>query len=288
MAAKTVFLHIGLPKTGTTSIQHALRQSGDFLSRNGIHYASAGSDSTLFDDPGHHLLAIYYMKDRWPELKIPFDPRAVDTSWDRLVEEIRDSQYSHVFVSSEWFAFDVYRHEDISDIRAKLADFEVRIVVVTRDIVELLNSLYSQRVRDGYVGTADEYVSLAWPHLDWGGLVQRWIDVFSRENVIVIKYHELSESTFVLDFLTRLKTPIADRESLRPPKFDNRRLPNGVVQALLEVNRSQASQDRKQALVWAIVTLCRDVPFIKGTAQFLSPEVEQRLRQHCREAPLPP
>jgi hypothetical protein len=105
---KRVVLHIGLPKTGSTAVQLSLFNSLEFRQRNSICYPRSGQNS-LFSDNGHHLLAIAYMLDRWEELGLRCGRADVETVWDALLAEINCGGESVYFVSSEWFAFDVYR-----------------------------------------------------------------------------------------------------------------------------------------------------------------------------------
>lgn len=89
---RTIFVHIGTHKTGSTSIQHFLTHHADELAREGISFPAAGR--FLF---GHHHVA-------W---ELGHDPRLQGHTGhvQRLLEELRDGSPDVAIVSSEDFEY---------------------------------------------------------------------------------------------------------------------------------------------------------------------------------------
>lgn len=278
---RTVYLHIGLPKTGTSVIQRTLSASTRFLEDNDLLYPTSVQHS-LFHDSGHHLLAIQLMLERWEELALPIDKVLVEQTWDRLLEELAGSARANVFLSSEWFAFDVHQHEAILAIREKLGDFRVKIIITLRKVHDLVNSLYAQRIRDGYAGTMDEYLLLAWPHLNWSALVERWRSVFGTDDVLIVNYEELRPERFVADFVDTLggwRSSALDGEATNHPS--NTRLPPDFIDVIMRINRHGLRPDIRHDIVNSLVDVIRQRGLTSEPRNYLSPIAEAALSHYC-------
>ena len=59
---KTLHLHVGLPKTGTTSIQEFLKKNHDYFESNGVGVLSVDGEGA------HHLLAQNIIKLDYPDM----------------------------------------------------------------------------------------------------------------------------------------------------------------------------------------------------------------------------
>jgi hypothetical protein len=135
--ARTLYLHLGPAKTGTSAIQHTLSRHDGSV----VLYPKAG----LWGDGSHHNLVLNFFGDYER-------PEMVRQDADRLLEEIarqaRESDRDLV-ISSEILAgrrnlgplVDSLKHAIGSNIR-------VVLVVVLREHLERAASLYNQRVKD--------------------------------------------------------------------------------------------------------------------------------------------
>jgi hypothetical protein len=176
-----VFLHIGLPKTGTTYLQLAL-----------WHNKASLADAGLLLPGRHrrrHLLA---------SLDLRGDPtlvnRAGDVSapWDDLVREAA-TWHGDVLISHEFFgaatASQVQRALD------SFPDAEMHVVVTAREMVGLTMSRWQEYVRHGGDLPIDEYPPSA-PHdpadeWAWGGfdladILDRWGSVVRHDRIHVL------------------------------------------------------------------------------------------------------
>src|SRR4051794_13133871 len=112
--ARLVYLHIGLPKTGTTFLQTAMWHNRSALEEQGIHYPG----SKRMD----HFHASVAIRD-------PSGTRS-DSAWQRIVREL-----------AEWDGTGLISHEFFSMATADqaraavetLAPAEVHVVVTVRD-----------------------------------------------------------------------------------------------------------------------------------------------------------
>ena len=128
---KRIFLHIGTPKTGTTSIQWSLRQSGPQLSAQGYLYPSTGLSSNSHEY-AHHPLA------RAAKGKLP-------ALWRSLLSELRSSTCESAIISSEEMA--VLDATSIAFIRDILGDFEIFLVVYIREQLDYIEAMYNQNIK---------------------------------------------------------------------------------------------------------------------------------------------
>ncbi len=179
--ARTVFLHIGLPKTGTTYLQTILWDNRDELRRQGILLPGFGTRQ--------HLWASAVVRgERRLRRRHPDAPR----SWERLVEEVRAWDGTSV-ISHEFFAGAT--EEQAAAAVADLGDAEVHVVVTARDTLSLITARWQEFVKNGATTPVDGYPASeetdprdAW---DWGSMdvadvLRRWGAGLPSERVHVL------------------------------------------------------------------------------------------------------
>lgn len=139
MPEKRLYIHAGMHKTGTTSIQHALGRNVETLKQAGIISPESGlyplvrahhhAVWSLYEHPTHHYDAKH--------------GRFVD-----LIAEIRQSDYDHFVISSEEFF--VCGDAELAKLKAILADDIHPIwIVYIRNPAEWITASWSQRIRLG-------------------------------------------------------------------------------------------------------------------------------------------
>ncbi len=131
---KRVYLHIGLPKTGTTYLQDSLWAQRAELRRRGLLI------------PGRHrrrhLLASFEVREDPSLARRPGD---VTRPWGELVEEILASE-SDALVSHEFFSA-----AGVPQIQRVLDDLpgrEVHVVITARALVEIGLSMWQESVKN--------------------------------------------------------------------------------------------------------------------------------------------
>lgn len=165
---KTITLHIGTHKTGTTALQHYLHHNRLRLADAGWFYPKSGISASHF---GHHDVAWHFSR------KQPFD-------FTNLFLEIDSAQVGNILLSSEEFEF--FKRPD--EIKSRFSAYRVRIVLYLRRQDELLLSEFNQNVKMGlYGGTLNAFSAKLEKHgrFDYHALCDRWAKAFGRDNVIV-------------------------------------------------------------------------------------------------------
>jgi hypothetical protein len=202
----TLFIHIGLPKTGTTALQTALSASQKLLLENRIYYPNA------FFWGGHHDIA------RW--LKHGSDDTLLINFFDEMKSGCLENACEKVVISSEGFYYPIASEIERDkatcslEIRKNLLrlrqvipeDFNVKIVAYLRRQDLALDSNYNQRVKYSHSFTLSprEFLQRTFERFnrDYDFLLDAWAEVFGIGNIIVRVYEkgQLPDGTIV-DFL---------------------------------------------------------------------------------------
>ena len=131
-----VFVHIGLAKTGTTSLQDAFGQQAEALAEQGVLYAGG----TYVQQ----MRAVYDLMGR----SIPGNAvAAVPGSFDKLVAEIQAWSGPTALISHETLA--LARPKQIGRLMAALEPHTVHLVVTVRDFGRVLCSAWQQEIFQG-------------------------------------------------------------------------------------------------------------------------------------------
>lgn len=142
---RCVHLHVGLPKTGTTSIQEILWQNRAEAAESGLLYPG-DAQSAQFD------AAVDVQRRRYAEW---FRPE-MGGAWDRLVARMRDWPGTAV-VSSELFATATSR--EVAAIMADLAFAEVHLVVTVRDLARQIPSAWQENIKTRQTMSFPDYLT---------------------------------------------------------------------------------------------------------------------------------
>jgi hypothetical protein len=125
---KTVYLHIGAPKTGTTAIQNFCRAN---------HAALAERDVWFPVHLRNHHILLYDVIGR---------PDAAPNSFDALLTEFACSRFSRLLISAESFFLRVARM-NAQRLPASLSKFRLVVICYVRRSDEYMTSLYQTNVR---------------------------------------------------------------------------------------------------------------------------------------------
>ncbi|HET6698531.1 MAG TPA: hypothetical protein VFG88_05530, partial [Nocardioidaceae bacterium] len=130
---RTVLVHVGAPKTGTSFVQDVLFQHRDELASRGILYPA-----DRFDE--HFLAALDLMELPWGGL----EKEAVG-AWDRLAEKVR-AWDGTVIVSHEILAT-ASRPQVRRALESFGEDAEVHVVLSARDLVRQIPAEWQENVK---------------------------------------------------------------------------------------------------------------------------------------------
>jgi len=273
-----VLLHIGPPKTGTTSIQATLAACRDVLGEHGVDYPGSRM--------AHHAeaKALRRLSVGWKDDSTqPPDPEV----WARLVRHVR-SRPGRVVVSSEFFC-----DADV-DQRARLVDElgrdRVHVVAAVRNVGALAVSMWQQVLKEGYTISIEEWLernfrrdgSTApngfWERADPGLLTGRWAATVGVDRVTAIALDERDRALVPRSFEKLLGLPdgllverVPDRSNRGLTRTEagllqelnsavkgqltwreyNHLVRDGVVHRVLQVRRPGVGEDKTCLPAWA-------------------------------------
>ena len=170
-----LILHIGIHRTGSTSIQRVLHANRDALHSQGFHYA--------LNTVNHTSLANDFDRNR----------SSAQSCVDKLVEDAASFPNHTVIVSGE----DLCRIRNVQWLAAFKAHFDVSVLCYVRRQDDWLESWYNQHIKwpwDTRFATAspDEFFACR-SEFDWlhyAAMLGRWADVFGRQYVIVRPFEQ--------------------------------------------------------------------------------------------------
>jgi hypothetical protein len=197
---RQLFLHIGYPKTGTTSLQRFLAANQAALAAQGVLYPRAGRLGDAHYGVNFALDIAAY--DRPAELAVSADIGA------EIAAEAAAAGADRVVVSSEYFA--TCSTEDRVKVRRAFGGFDLRVVCYLRRHDDALESAYAQAVKSvaapPWRTSAESYVlhalGLGTVSYDYLGVLRQWAHQLGTPSVIVRPYERAQNQPDIeADFL---------------------------------------------------------------------------------------
>lgn len=254
---RRIYLHAGLHKTGTSSIQVELTRARHLLARQGFLYPQTGlPDSAPY---GQHLLPWSLVSD---DSLIPpvHGQRSVtldrDALWSALRKEIEDADLPNIVISSE--EFDILDKPAIGELATQLQSYDVVPVIFLRNLSDLVESGYRTAV---VVSEFPEDITFFLGNhrtrTDYSQLLHDWRSISATGRIMAASYDDVYLSNdCVLTFL-RLVGLAADAiEPIRLPR-QNESAPAFIV----EIARFLRSLSSGEPGVAAFLETTSRIPF---------------------------
>jgi hypothetical protein len=202
----TVYLHIGLHKTGTSSIQSFLGSNRQVFTDGGVAIPTAG-----WLEGAHHNIPLEILG------KPKFNP--ANGGLEQALPEI-DASPDALLTSEEFEFLDL---AGVKRLKQVLGSRPVKVVVYLRRQDALIASTYAQQIKMGArLGSFSDYVtqSLYHPRFDLFMLLMRWSKVFGEGSVRAgVICDETSGEKLFDDFLAKIDHP--DLPVAKPDKLFN-------------------------------------------------------------------
>ena len=269
-------VHIGRPKTGSTTIQSFLSLNKDALVEQGFRYASDLSTS-----PSQKEFAIAACaragfdipKGSVRSLNKLWDAKAVRAYADKFEKAFAKAraQWSDddtLIISCEQMSIWFRKPEDIRELDAYIRQYAdtVRYIVYLRRQEDVIPSSYSQRLKVGQTLTFQEHFAQLSKTLDYNRMVSHWVEAVGKDNLSVslLEPDHLVNGDLVDDLcaLTGIK-----RAGLETPSRANEALSEdatAVMRALNEIEPfTKPSGDfntRRKGVLKKLMTLSEGQP----------------------------
>ncbi|HEX3665408.1 MAG TPA: hypothetical protein VHU23_09270 [Rhizomicrobium sp.] len=276
------WLHIGVEKTGTTSIQNFLAANRSALRARGVLYPlTPGAVS-------HLGLVAYALDDARVDgtrkVRRLFDPAQIASFRGRftraLDEEISTSGASEIILSSELLSSRLRSPSEIARLKS-LCDRIARrtnVVVYLRNQVDFLVSRYTTIIQ---LGGREEFGVRGIAFGDYARLLDRWATTFGRGNLIVRRFEpqDFVDGDLLADFAAA--TDLGFKNLVAVPRH-NESLDAESLAFLRAINRGfpQKIAERVGSLRSAAVAVLQRRQ--GGTKFLIPPKLAGRIGTHFR------
>jgi len=205
---KTLFVHIGVHKTGSTAIQKFLYQNREkLLNEYNLYYPELKDDTFFFQ---HNAL-----------VKIANEGKMED--FLNILNEY-SGKAENVLISSETFSDHAKGLVGLKEAK-KIFD-RIKIIVYFRRQDTWLESFYKQSVQEyrfRITGTFHEWMydflngNIDWYPIDWYKFIQPWDAAFGTENIIIRPYEKSQYvgGTIQSDFCSIFDIPFQDLQETK-------------------------------------------------------------------------
>lgn len=227
----TVYLHIGMPKTGTTALQYFLPANQAILNTYGICYPDLGYryPNIGVHRNAHFLIAVY--RDEEGNREYEREQREYEQGLDRIAQLAQD--YSKIILSDEeiWRGFKYYRKNFWANLKKDLnkRNLDLKIIAYVRRQDLWTQSFWAQKVKGGGSYDINEYMKTSSYRgyiLDYYKYMNMLSDILGKEALILRVYEkgqfQGAEHTLHSDFLDIFGLQIADGFEIKKEIYNTR------------------------------------------------------------------
>ena len=187
-AQRRLIFHIGLEKTGTSSLQACLHRNETVLARHSVLYPKR---NLAYGWENHKPLVGCYEIDEVGDRWLATDPARRGRVVASLVDEIESSRHRTAIVSAEHFS-SRFGERHIRALRADFQQFECHVVIVLRDHFSRLCSAYETYVSNGgpypIEAFAEGLIRPGALDMRYADLIAPWEEVFGGNRIRLVPY----------------------------------------------------------------------------------------------------
>ncbi|NUQ82465.1 MAG: hypothetical protein HUU10_12705 [Bacteroidetes bacterium] len=205
MAKKTIFLHIGAMKTGTSAIQNVLYQKQNKLAQTGLFIPTLSKRARNY--LGFSLLSPV------PDFIHTRLPEPAGDLYKQLNTEIDQCAQKTVVISTEsWYQISTSHLLGAEAPRqlhrllgGERSDRTYKVVFFIRRQDRLMESIYNQHIKNNNLYSLlqspfSEFMDHYSGYADLEGITRSWESVFGREAIVLIPYTERKTNSVALFF----------------------------------------------------------------------------------------
>lgn len=180
---KRAYIHIGLAKTGTTSLQQFLRTNENLLKARGFSYL-CDPRKPYYVWHAHFPVAACFFSER-PDF---ISPEKFKPAGEVLGELRRDTEAcpEDIILSCEHFSYHLKDVEAIRAIGEALPNRDIRVICYLRRQDEFALALYSTYIKTGgRTPFVSQGIHPRTREYNFRGILELWGSVFGHKNIIV-------------------------------------------------------------------------------------------------------
>lgn len=233
-----IVLHIGPPKTASTTVQRRLAEQREGLAAEGIDVIVEHRDAAI------ELIGHDYLNRR---------RQRTTHAWKALQEAVQSANGNRVLISNEMFAW--LNQTNAEELINVLGKNSLRVVFGIRLMENLVSSFWHeviirggtctlaewiQEIRsvDGHIGNLDDSALRFWHSEDAATLARRWAEVIGHDRVTCVVISERDPSITLGRFDEALG--LSSTKILPVTRVENKSSSQAHFDALVRFNRSVA------------------------------------------------
>lgn len=182
--AKTLFMHVGVAKTGTTYLQRILWANRDVLRAAGLLYPGKKS--------GNQFVASIDLRDLQSEKFAHLD---VEGMWDKIAADVR-AYGGNAVISHETFAR--CSSGEVRRVQSSVAGADLQVVITARDLGRQIPAVWQETLKNRATSSYSDYLTdiflnpdsgeykYFWRPQDVAKVVRRWGRAIGIENITVV------------------------------------------------------------------------------------------------------
>ncbi len=159
--ARRLYLHVGLPKSGTTYLQGLMARNRDQLLTQGILYPSPRQGSMF-----HAAIELRGSHAFWG-----FSEEDVAGNWERLVRAARAHDGTTVISHEILSGLDP---DQVAVVQESLEGFEVHVVVTARDLLRQVTAMWQEGIKNGDARSFEDFCGRIMKDLETGNYGRRF------------------------------------------------------------------------------------------------------------------
>ena len=271
--ANRLILHVGMPKTGTTSLQESLLVSRDVLER-------AGFAVLAWKDRGNFSVLAQLINTRAPwrnSITSSKDLDRLEIEISDLITKSREEKEA-VIISSEHLGARLTTQPQLLKLRIFLSSFfdQIDVVCYFREQARVLPSMWSQGLKAECTLGLEDFVDkkLIAPNLNYVEVANRWAQTFGYRHCNFRLFVSDSSWSITADFEKAVGIP-----TLSAGTKANKSLSLEEARVLLALNRLWPFLRRKRRLAKKIAAFAYGRNFTPVT---LPEEAENKIRERFR------
>jgi hypothetical protein len=246
-------VHIGFPKTGTTSIQGAMEIAREPLRKHGVLYPGVKR---------YHKHAGVYLSQAKPRRG---DREPLEQDWLDLLTEIEYAKPSdRVLISSEWLSETPV--DGVERVVKDLGADRVHVVATLRPLTKIMPSAWQQYLQNGNRTSYENWLKgmlvkapydkptpTFWARHRHDEVLARWAAIAGADNVTAIVVDSRDHNKLLRQFSSLLALP--EGLLVNPPERDNRSLSWPEAEMLRSINQTIREEDWPDSIFRDIVRL---------------------------------
>ncbi len=267
---KRIILHIGIGKTGATSIQKMLCDNRSQLEELGCYYPDIG----LYNY-AHHRLA-NYRKD-----SLTIDGQKF---YNEILEEFEKNDCSTLLLSSEQFCFCGTKY--VQELGELFAKWPVKVLFYIRKQESLILSTFLQKLKEGesYHDNIESFFEKSKRAFDFNVRIKNWVSVFGVQSIDVRLYRKADQNYDVChDFLAaiNLNKALDNHIDFR----SNKSLLPEFVELLSLVDSTECGKGEREKIVENMLFLSNKFKGVSDV-RLLSDGLKDSIREYYLESNL--